>query len=71
LPPPLNVVLICIFLIAKVVENFFMYLLAICTSFENCLFNSVAHLLIVLFVLLMSNFFSSLYILDLTLLSNE
>jgi hypothetical protein len=31
-----SVVLVCIFFVAKVVEHFFMYLLAICTSFENC-----------------------------------
>jgi hypothetical protein len=31
--------LICVFLMAKVVNHFFMYLLAICiSSFENCLF---------------------------------
>jgi hypothetical protein len=31
---------------AKNIEHYFMYSLAICTSFENCLFNSFAHLLI-------------------------
>jgi hypothetical protein len=44
----LSVVLICIFLMAKDVKHFFMYLFAICTS-ENCLFHLFAHLLIGLF----------------------
>jgi hypothetical protein len=33
----LNVVLICISFMVKDAEYFFMYLLIICTSFENCL----------------------------------
>jgi hypothetical protein len=38
---------------AREVEYFFMLLLVICiSSFENCPFNSLAHLLIELFVLL-------------------
>jgi hypothetical protein len=41
--------LICIFLMAKDVEHFFMYLLDIWTSsFANCLFSSYVHLLVVL-----------------------
>jgi hypothetical protein len=48
----------------KDVEHFFVYLLAICTSFMNCLFDSFVHLLIELFVLLvfwvfLSSFFFS------------
>jgi hypothetical protein len=46
-----SVILICISFIAKDLEHFFMYLFAICTSFDNSLFNSFAHLLIGLFVL--------------------
>jgi hypothetical protein len=38
-----------------------MYLLVICTSFKNCLFNSLAHLLTTLFLHLVFNF-SALYI---------
>jgi hypothetical protein len=54
----LSIVLICISSIAKDVENFFMYLLAVCTSFENC--PVLLHYLIGLFVLLVFNFLSSL-----------
>jgi hypothetical protein len=35
----LNVILTCIPFMAEDIEHFFMYLLAICTSFESCLFN--------------------------------
>jgi hypothetical protein len=47
------------------------YLLTICTSFENCLFNSFAYLLIKLFVLFVFNFFNYLYILDINPLPIE
>jgi hypothetical protein len=47
----------------KDVEAFFMYLLAICTS-ENCQLSPLACLSIVLVVLFMFNFLSSLYIPD-------
>jgi hypothetical protein len=52
-------------------ECFFMYLFAICTSFENYLFNSFTHLFIDLFVPLVFNFWSSTYILDICPLFNE
>jgi hypothetical protein len=40
----LSVVVICISLMAKDVEHFFVSLLTMCTtSFENSLFNSFAH----------------------------
>jgi hypothetical protein len=47
--------------------TFFMYLLVICTSFEDYLFSSFAHLWIGLCILLVFNFFSSLYILDISM----
>jgi hypothetical protein len=65
-----SVILICISFMAKEAEHFFMYLLAICTSSENCLFNLLTHLLIGFF-LLAFNFLSSLYIFDINPLSEE
>jgi hypothetical protein len=56
----LNVVFICISFIAENVDHFFMYLIAICTSFENCLYNSFTHLLTGLFAFLL--IFGALYI---------
>jgi hypothetical protein len=47
----LNIVLICISLMVKDIEHFFMYLLPIrMSSFEKCLFRSFVHLMIGLLV---------------------
>lgn len=60
----LNLVLIWLSFMAKEVEHVFVHLLSICTSFENCSFNLLSHLLIVWLVLLVFNVFELLYALD-------
>ena len=61
----------CIFLITKGSEHYFKYFSAIRDfSVVNSLFSSISHFLIGLFVFLVVSFLSSLYILDISPLSD-
>jgi hypothetical protein len=67
----LSVVLICISLMIKDLEHFFRCFSAIrYSSVENSLFSSVPHFLMGLFEYLEFSFLSSLYVLDISPLSD-